>query len=163
MAERLADCDRVAISVEIVNVVCGRLKSWAGPAVGRYVQVVTAIWSTDQSGKWRLLTPSGYPAEAALHDLVEQSPQILPLAGSPRITVLGREVRLGGGYADLVAVEPSGQMVIVEVKLAGNSEARRAVVAQSLTDARRALNASMMTFAVLGAASTADSIETRAP
>ncbi|WP_339156075.1 hypothetical protein [Actinomadura luteofluorescens] len=121
------------ISAAIVNVACGCWKSRAGRTFGRYVQVVTAIWSTDQSGKWRLLTPSGYPAEAALHDLVEQSPQILPLAGSPRITVLGREVRLGGGYADLVAVEPSGQMVIVEVKLAGNSEARRAVVAQVLS------------------------------
>ncbi len=55
---------------------------------------MTAIWGSDTSGKWRALEPSGYPAEAALHDLVEQAPQMLPLAGSPRLTVLGREVRL---------------------------------------------------------------------
>ena len=93
---------------------------------------MTAIWASDSSGGWRLLAPTDFLAENALHDLVEQTPQILPLAGSPRITVLGREVRLGNGYADLLAVESSGQLVIVEVKLAGNSEARRAVVAQVL-------------------------------
>jgi hypothetical protein len=68
-----------------------------------------------------------------LHDLVEQAPQMLPLAGSPRLTVLGREVRLGSGYADLLAVESTGRLVIIEVKLAGNTESRRAVVAQVLS------------------------------
>jgi hypothetical protein len=46
---------------------------------------------------------------------------------------LGREVRLGTGYADLLAVESSGRLVIIEVKLAGNAESRRAVVAQVLS------------------------------
>jgi hypothetical protein len=58
---------------------------------------------------------------------------MLPLAGSPRLTVLGREVRLGAGYADLIAVESSGRLVIIEVKLAVNAESRRAVVAQVLS------------------------------
>jgi hypothetical protein len=58
---------------------------------------------------------------------------MLPLAGSPRLTVLGREVGLGAGYADLIAVESSGRLVIIEVKLAGNAESRRAVVAQVLS------------------------------
>jgi hypothetical protein len=58
---------------------------------------------------------------------------MLPLAGSPRLTILGREVRLGTGYADLLAVESSGRLVIIEVKLAGNAESRRAVVAQVLS------------------------------
>jgi hypothetical protein len=94
---------------------------------------VTAIWGSDGGGQWRPLTPAAYPAEAALHDLVESAPQMLPLAGSPRLTVLGREVRLGAGYADLLAVESSGRLVIIEVKLAGNAESRRAVVAQVLS------------------------------
>lgn len=68
-----------------------------------------------------------------MHDLVEKTPQMLPLAGSPRLTILGREVRLGTGYADLLAVESSGRLVIIEVKLAGNAESRRAVVAQVLS------------------------------
>ena len=58
---------------------------------------------------------------------------MLPLAGAPRLTVLGREVRLGSGYADLIAVESTGRLVIIEVKLAGNAESRRAVVAQVLS------------------------------
>jgi hypothetical protein len=93
---------------------------------------MTAIWSNDGEG-WALLAPSGFPDEASLHTLIEQSPQLLPLAGSPRLTIVGREVRLGNGSADLVAVEPNGRLVVIEVKLANNSEARRAVVAQVLT------------------------------
>lgn len=92
-----------------------------------------AIWKSHENGRWSLLSPSEFPAEAVLHDLVEQAPQMLPLAGSPRLTVLGREVRLGNGYADLIAVESPGRLAIIEVKLAGNSESRRAVVAQALS------------------------------
>ncbi len=58
---------------------------------------------------------------------------MLPLAGSPRLFVLGREVQLGPGYADLLAVEASGRPVIVEVKLAKNPEAKRGIVAQVLS------------------------------
>jgi len=93
---------------------------------------MTAIWSNDGE-RWALLAPSGFPDEASLHSLIEQSPQLLPLAGSPRLTILGREVRLGNGSADLIAVEPNGRLVVIEVKLAKNAEARRAVVAQILT------------------------------
>jgi hypothetical protein len=90
------------------------------------------IWRKDSSG-WQLLSPTGFPDEAALHSLVEQAPEILPLAGSPRLVVVGREVLLGGGYADLIAIEPSGRLVVIEVKLARNAEARRAIIAQVLT------------------------------
>jgi len=47
--------------------------------------------------------------------------------------VKGKEVGLGNGYADIVAVEPSGRLAVVEFKLSRNAEARRAVVAQVLT------------------------------
>lgn len=92
---------------------------------------MTAIWRNDGTS-WQLLAPSGFPDEAALHTLVEEEPQILPLAGSPHLVIVGREVRLGSGIADLVAIEPSGRLAIIEVKLAGNAEARRAVIAQAL-------------------------------
>lgn len=93
---------------------------------------MTAIWENDGTG-WRLMAPSGFPDEASLHALVEQAPHILPLAGGPRLVVLGREVPLGANWADLIAVEPSGRLAILEIKLAKNAEARRAVVAQILT------------------------------
>ncbi len=75
---------------------------------------MTAIWRNDGSG-WRLLAPAGFPDEAALHTLVEQAPQILPLAGTPRLVVVAREAQLGNGYADLIAVEPSGRIAIEEL------------------------------------------------
>jgi hypothetical protein len=56
----------------------------------------------------------------------------LPLSGSPGIVVVGREVAVGNGYADLIAIETSGRPVIIEIKLAANAEARRAVVTQVL-------------------------------
>jgi hypothetical protein len=93
---------------------------------------MTAIWHENEQG-WSLLEPVSFPDEATLHTLVADAPQVLPLAGSPRLVVLGSEVRLGSGSADLVAIEPSGRLAIIEVKLARNAEARRAVVAQILT------------------------------
>lgn len=79
------------------------------------------------------MLPSGFPSEEKLHDLAEASPSLLPLSGDPSVVVLGREVGLGPGYADLVAVESDGRLVVVEIKLRKNAEARRAVVAQILT------------------------------
>jgi RecB family endonuclease NucS len=93
---------------------------------------VSAIWRRE-SEEWRPLLPSGFPSEAALHDLVEEAPHLLPLSGDPSLVVVGREVALGPGYADLVAVEFDGRLVVIEIKLRRNAEARRAVVAQVLT------------------------------
>lgn len=94
---------------------------------------MTAIWGTDPNGLWLPLAPTAYLAEAELHNLVRDAPQMLPLAGTPQLTVLGREVRLGNGYADLLAVESTGRLVVIEVKLSTNAESRRAVVAQVLS------------------------------
>lgn len=93
---------------------------------------MSAIWRRD-SEEWRPLLPSGFPSEEALHDLVEDAPHLLPLSGDPALVVVGREVALGTGYADLVAIEGEGRVVIIEIKLRRNAEARRAVVAQVLT------------------------------
>ena len=113
---------------------------------------MTAIWGTAQDGKWGPLPPQAYPSEAELHDLVEEAPHLLPLAGAPELTVLGREVRLGSGYADLLAVESSGRLVIIEVKLASNAESRRAVVAQILSYAGyiQGLDPSQLETQILG-------------
>jgi hypothetical protein len=112
---------------------------------------MAAIWRNDGTG-WRLLAPTGFPDEKTLHDLVEQTPQILPLAGAPRLVVVGREVLLGNGYVDLVAVETSGRLAIIEIKLSRNADARRAVVAQILAYAAylKGLDAAMLDQEVLG-------------
>ena len=90
------------------------------------------MWTKDVAG-WHVMSPVGFPNEATLHDLIEEAPNLLPLSGAPRLTVLGREVGLPSGAADLVAVEATGQPVFIEIKLERNPEARRAVVAQVLS------------------------------
>lgn len=92
----------------------------------------TAIWRK-RVDEWKPLLPSGFPSEEKLHDLIEEAPDLLPLSGDPTLTVLGREVRLGSGYADLIAVESDGGVVLLEIKLQKNAEAKRAVIAQILT------------------------------
>ena len=92
---------------------------------------MTGIWTNTGEG-WKLGSPRPFRDEAALHELIEDNPQFLPLAGSPRLTVLGSQIRLGTGKADILAVEPSGRPAIIEVKLFSNSESRREIVSQVL-------------------------------
>jgi hypothetical protein len=93
---------------------------------------MTSLWTNAGEG-WTLLPPAAFPDEATLHSLVEEAPELLPLSGDPGLVIVGREVFLANGSVDLLAVEPTGRPVILEIKLARNSEARRAVVAQSLS------------------------------
>ena len=93
---------------------------------------MSGIWTKTNKG-WRAALPRKFENEKELHDLVEENIGMLPLAGSPRLFVLGREVPLGRGYTDLLAVEASGRPVIAEVKLAWSPEAKRAIVAQVLS------------------------------
>jgi alkylated DNA nucleotide flippase Atl1 len=112
---------------------------------------VSSIWH--HSGEsWDLLSPVGFADEASLHDLIAESPHVLPLSGgAPRLVVLGCHVQLGANEADMIAVEPSGRLVLIEVKLAKNAEARRAVVSQILSYAAflRGLSAEQLEQTVL--------------
>jgi hypothetical protein len=89
------------------------------------------LWAQTE-GRWRVLQPTGFEDEAALQRLVEATPSVLPLAGSPQIAVIGWEVALGPGFADLLAVEATGRPVVIEVKLGTNPEAKRAILSQIL-------------------------------
>lgn len=110
---------------------------------------MTALWKLEDDRSWTTVPAAGFPSEAELHDLIESAPQLLPLAGSPDLVVLGREVRLGSGAADLVAVEPGGRVALIEVKLGKNAEARRAVVAQLLAYAAALYGSSIEDLNVL--------------
>lgn len=92
---------------------------------------MNGIWMNKGDG-WELEASQPFQDEASLHRLIEENPNLLPLAGSMRLMVLGSEVQLGNGYADIVAVEPSGRPAIIEFKLASNREARRMIVSQVL-------------------------------
>jgi len=93
---------------------------------------MSAIWQFD-GNDWAPLEPVGFSDEAALHDLIAEAPHLLPLSGSPRLAVVGSRVSLGSNQADVIAIEPSGRVVLIEVKLGRSSEARRAVVGQVLS------------------------------
>ena len=47
-------------------------------------------------------SPKEFRNEATLHRLIRENPQLLPLAGSPQLTVLGSEVQLGKDSLDRV-------------------------------------------------------------
>ena len=102
------------------------------PSTSGYLHGVNTIWRKDDE-EWQRLIPSGFPSEEKLHDLVAEAPSLLPLSGDPTVVMLGREVGLGPGWADLIAVESDGRLVVIEIKLSRNSEAKRKVVAQVLT------------------------------
>lgn len=111
---------------------------------------MSSIWH--HSGEtWDLLSPAGFEDEASLHALIAQSPHVLPLSGAPRLVVVGSHVQLGANEADVIAVEPSGRLVLIEVKLAKNADARRAVVSQILSYAAfvRGLTAEQLESAIL--------------
>ncbi len=93
---------------------------------------MTGIWTNTGEG-WKVGSPQAFQDEASLHSLIARNPQLLPLAGSPRLTVLGSEIPLGNGYADILAVESTGRPAIIEVKLARNPQARRDVVSQVIS------------------------------
>lgn len=90
---------------------------------------MSGIW-TKIGDKWEWSRPQEFEDEAALHELIKENPQFLPLSGLPRLVVLGSEVQLGAGYADILAIESFGRPTIIEVKLERNPEARRAIVSQ---------------------------------
>jgi len=93
---------------------------------------MSPLWVTD-GDDWQTLDTTPFPSEGALHDRVEEAPHLLPLSGDPQVIILGREVQLGPGRADLLAVEPNGRPVLIEVKLKGSNEAKRAIIGQVLS------------------------------
>jgi hypothetical protein len=80
-----------------------------------------------------VVAEAALPTEAELHEALTRYPELIPLSdlGMGKGIVIGRESALAAGYADLVLVDESGQLCIVEVKNAGNPDTRR-VVAQLL-------------------------------
>jgi hypothetical protein len=92
---------------------------------------VTGIWHDTKEGLVPLQAQP-FDREQALHDSIERAPAMLPLPGQPRLVMLGREVSLGNGSADLIAVDVhTGRPLVIEVKLAANTD-RRSVFTQVL-------------------------------
>lgn len=72
------------------------------------------------------LENAALPKEQVLHDMLLRSPEILGL----ELMLIGSEVRTPhGGYIDLLAIDPAGTLVIIELK---REKTPRDVVAQAL-------------------------------
>ena len=82
-------------------------------------------------GDWHKPATTAFGNEQGLQDLLADSPGLIPGLIEP--AAVAREVYLpGAGYADLLLVEGSGDMTIVECKLSSNPDIRRSVVGQVL-------------------------------
>lgn len=85
-------------------------------------------------GAWKRPESDRYDDEADLQRLLVDAPDLLPGVGPAVATA---EFPLLSGSVDIVVVEPSGELTVVECKLGRNREARRAVVGQVLSYASR--------------------------
>jgi len=79
----------------------------------------------------RVATEAELLKEQRLHDVLTEHPELIPVEdlGMSKVAVVGREVGLDAGRADLVLLDATGRLCIVEVKKEGNPDTRK-VVAQ---------------------------------
>jgi len=81
------------------------------------------------SNDWHEPKVTAYTDERALQALLRASPSLLP-RGHDGMAVAAEFQVPGTGPADLIAVDPTGNIVVVECKLHANPEIRRHVVGQ---------------------------------
>lgn len=78
----------------------------------------------------------GYADEKQLQEFLRDHADLIPVEefelGTPQLLCIGWEVHGASGYEDLLYVDETGLLTIVETKLKKNPEARREVVAQIL-------------------------------
>lgn len=90
-----------------------------------------------REGRWRKMDKEGYSNEAELQQLLMDSPHLIPMeditGSQAQVPVFIPEFGLpGSGASDLIGVDESGNITVVECKLAANSEVKRKVVGQVL-------------------------------
>ena len=103
-------------------------------ADGRPVMVTGEVSRVLQ--RERIGGKDGHHDEQWLQHLVHRHPTCIPMdqiePGLPELIPVCMELPLSSGYLDNLLMTPEGDIVIVEVKLFGNPQARREVVAQAL-------------------------------
>jgi hypothetical protein len=83
-------------------------------------------------GRWHAPSTTAYTDEAELQSLIAETPAVLPGVGDGPAAV-AREVAVGSaGFVDVLVVEATGAITLVECKLRANPEIRRQVVGQAL-------------------------------
>lgn len=82
------------------------------------------LWQVTDDGPTRL-TRGGIDLERHLEDWIERDPGLLQTG----LTILGRQVSVEAGALDLLALDPQGRWVVIEIK---RGAVRRETVAQAL-------------------------------
>ncbi len=82
------------------------------------------LWKIGADGPSRL-APASLDLEQRLEEWIERDPSLL----EPGLTILARQMRLDAGLLDLLALDPQGRWVVIEIKRA---TLRRDTIAQGL-------------------------------
>lgn len=94
-----------------------------------------AILIRSGGGGWSEPTLTGYENEASLQQLIAGHPSLIP--GVSARAVACREFSSGVGPADVVILDESGDLTLIECKLTTNPQIRREIVGQVLDYASR--------------------------
>lgn len=84
---------------------------------------------------WSEPSHTGYESEASLQQLIAEHPSLIP--GVSEQAIACREFSSGVGPADVVILDESGAITLVECKRAANPQVRREIVGQVLDYASR--------------------------
>lgn len=87
-----------------------------------------------KSGQWRAVKRIEYVNESQLQQMLYESPDLIPMRGArePGHAFIREADLPGSGNTDLLGVDTSGNIYVVECKLATNREVRRQVIGQVL-------------------------------
>jgi hypothetical protein len=92
------------------------------------------VYSVGPNGVAVQQTNEAYVNEAELESMIVQNPDIVPGFSRGDVEVVGQQIHLNGGSLkiDVLLIDRSGLLTVVEAKLARNGESRREIVAQGL-------------------------------
>lgn len=82
------------------------------------------------SGPWETPDVLGDADEAALHGLIAEHPDLLPMVDAEAASVI--EFKTDAGPADVIVITAEGELILIECKLVQNREVRRTIVGQVL-------------------------------
>ncbi len=90
-----------------------------------------------ESKEWKPVGSAPYGAERELHELLANTPSLVPVdelqVDTSPLVVGVKEFGLpGSGATDKIAFNPDGNIALIECKLASNPEVKRKVIGQIL-------------------------------
>jgi len=95
---------------------------------------MSRVYNIGSNGAAVQQNTAAYANEAELEAMIVQNPDIVPGFTLGDVEVVGQQINLNGGSLkiDVLLIDRSGLLTVVEAKLARNGESRREIVAQGL-------------------------------